>query len=94
MQLDPVAPVPGVQHRRPAAQGQGPAHRGRQLEARFVEEDDMGLAFPGFARMRGSSSAFQRSTSLGERRDLIYLPLGLIVMSYLRSVWERAGRVS
>ena len=30
----------------------------------------------------------------GERRDLIYLPLGLIVMSYLRSVWERAGRVS
>ena len=30
----------------------------------------------------------------GERRDLIYLPLGLIVMSYLRSVWERSSRAS
>ena len=31
---------------------------------------------------------------LGERQDMIYLPLGLIVMSYLRSVGDRSSRAS
>ena len=31
---------------------------------------------------------------LGERQDLVYLPLGLIVMSYLRSVWDRSNLAS
>ena len=32
--------------------------------------------------------------SLGERQDMIYLPLGLIVMSYLRSAGDRSSRAS
>lgn len=31
---------------------------------------------------------------LGVRQDVIYLPLGLIVMSYLRSARERSNRAS
>ncbi len=65
---DPVATVPGLQHRRPAAWGQRPAHRRRQPEARFVEEDDVGLAFPGFSE---------------DARQLIGLPaLHLLVVAF------------
>ena len=38
--------------------------------------------------------ASRAAIRLGERQELIYLPFGLIVMSYLRSVWERFIRAS
>ena len=46
---DAVAAVPAVQHRRLTTRRQGPSHRWRQLEAGFIEENDMRPTSKGFA---------------------------------------------
>ena len=40
------------------------------------------------------SDSLEGFLSLGVRKDIIYLPHGLIVMSYLRSVWDRTSLAS
>lgn len=57
-------------------------------------------ARPAVAHYRLSRKEYQNTVydllgvRLGERQEMIYLPFGLIVMSYLRSVGERSNRVS
>ena len=64
---DPVATVEVIDRGRLANGRPGPGHRGRQLEARFVGEDEMGAQPPGVFFTLGHSCLMKRRISASLR---------------------------